>query len=134
MTRLLHVLLATYLLGLSGFPGQEMHTFSGVKAMVAHFHEHEHEHEGHADADHGMDFLSFLYLHYADDTHKDSEGHDNLPFHHNHQGAVVNYFLAPALSLVPEPATTALAVEVTSFFEFRFLSPFVFSIWQPPKF
>jgi len=133
MTRLLHVLLATYLHFLSGFPGQEMHTFSGVKAMVAHFHEHEHE--GHEDADHGMDFLSFLYLHYADQTHKDSEGHENLPFHHNHQGVVVNYFLAPALSVVPEPAATAaLAVESPSFFESRLLSPFVYSIWQPPKF
>ena len=134
MTRILQIILAIYLLVLSGTPGQGMHVFYGVKAMAVHFHEHQSQHE-HEDTDHGTDFLSFLYLHYADQTHKDSEGHENLPFHHNHQGVVVNYFLAPALSVVPEPAATAaLAVESPSFFESRLLSPFVYSIWQPPKF
>lgn len=126
-------MLATYLLVLSGIPGQELHAFSGVKAMVAHFHAHEQEHE-HESADHGLDFLEFLYLHYADETHKDSEGHDNLPFHHNHQGVAVNYFMVPATSMVPEPAAAALVVKPPSFFESRLLSPLVYSIWQPPKF
>jgi hypothetical protein len=133
MTRILHLILATYLLAFSGIPSQEMHELFGIKAMTAHFHEHEEQHE-HEDAAHGMNFLDFLYLHYADETHKNSEGHENLPFHHNHQGVVVNYFISPATSLVPKPATASLAVKSPVFFESRFLSPFVYSIWQPPKF
>ncbi len=133
MLRLLHVILATYLLVLSGIPGQEMHELFGIRAMTAHFHEHEEQHE-HEDTDHGMGFLEFLYLHYADETHKDSEGHDNLPFHHNHQSGVVNYFVAPTASMVPQPAAALLAVKAHSFFESRLLAPLVYSIWQPPKF
>lgn len=133
MTRILHVILATYLLVLSGIPGQEMYELFGIKAMAAHFHEHEEQHE-HEGTDHGMDFLEFLYLHYADETHKDSEGHDNLPFHHNHQGVAVNYFMIPTTNMIPQPATALLATKAHSFFVSRLLSPLVYSIWQPPKF
>lgn len=133
MKRMLHVILATYLLALSGIPGQGMHELFGIKAMAEHFHEHEAQHE-HEDTDHGMGFFEFLYLHYADENHRDSEGHENLPFHHNHQGVAVNYFIAPTASIVPEPTVAAPVTKAHSVFESRLLSPLVHSIWQPPKF
>lgn len=121
------LILCLRLLLVNFLPNQDMHELSGIAELIEHYHEHEHDHDD-------IGFLEFLSLHYADERHKNSAGHENLPFHHNHSGTVVNYFFLPLYSLVFQPAHY-VAVDKPKFsFKSKLISSFSTYIWQPPKF
>lgn len=109
-----------------------MHELSGIAELIEHYHEHEHDHQ---DADHDdLGILEFLSMHYADEHHKNSGGHENLPFHHNHLNTVVNYFFTPLYGIVFQPAHYVAVNKPKFSFVSRLISSFSYSIWQPPKF
>lgn len=129
------LILCMRLLLVNFLPNQDMHELSGIAELIEHYHEHEqHEHADHDDDHHDIGILEFLSMHYADEHHKNSAGHENLPFHHRHPSSVVNYFFTPLYSLVFQPAHY-VAVDRPKFsFVSRLISSFCYSIWQPPKF
>ncbi|TDE13242.1 MULTISPECIES: hypothetical protein [Dyadobacter] len=135
----LALILCLRLLLVNFLPNQDMHELSGIADLIEHYQEHEHEHADHDDDlddndHHNISFLEFLSMHYADEHHKNSAGHENLPFHHSHPSTAVNYFFTPIYSLVFQPVHYA-AIERPKFsFISRLISSFSYSIWQPPKF
>ena len=126
------LILCMRLLLVNFLPNQDMHELSGIASLIEHYHEHEHQ--DHDDEHDDIGFLDFLGMHYADEHHKNSAGHENLPFHHSHPSTVVNYFFTPLYNLVFQPAHYA-AVDKPKFnFASRLISSFSNCIWQPPKF
>ncbi len=110
-------------------PNQDVHELSGVVALIEHYHDHEN-----ADHDHDFSLFDFLSLHYADQTHKNAAGHEDLPFQHNHSNLIANYYLAPITRIAFAVPHFFVVVKPTFLFEPRLFSKFSFSIWQPPKF
>lgn len=127
----LALILCMRLLLVNFLPNQDMHELSGIAELIEHYHEHEHDHQ---DADDDLGILEFLSMHYADEHHKNSDGHENLPFHHNHLNTVVNYFFVPVYGLVFQPAHYVAVNKPKFSFVSRLISCFSYSIWQPPKF
>lgn len=127
------LILCLRLLLVNFLPNQDMHELSGLAELIQHYHEHEHmDHDDEDQDDFGL--LNFLSMHYADEHHKNSAGHENLPFHHKHPSTVFNYFFAPLYSLVFQPAHYAAVDRPKFSFTSGLISSFSYCIWQPPKF
>jgi|TARA_R110002124_G_scaffold264949_1_gene431677 hypothetical protein len=128
----LPLILCMRLLLVNFLPNQDMHELSGIAELIEHYHEHEHDHDDNDHDDIGI--LEFLSMHYADEHHKSSAGHENLPFQHSHPSTVVNYFFIPFYSLFFQPAHYAAVDKPKFSFKTRLISSFSTYIWQPPKF
>ncbi len=69
--------------------------------LVGHYHEHVAQ-------DGALSFADFIAQHYAIGGHEeaDHEGHENLPFHHHHNGATTDHCACKVWTSDPSPAVS----------------------------
>ncbi len=125
MKLLISILLGGYFFLGSLMPGMDFCELLKIPELVHHFQEHQ-------QADHELGFIEFLAFHYGSENSEPPDEHE-LPFKDHHCCAGHTHS-AITTRVVMELVPISYQEHPEDTYRFYFTSPFLATIWQPPKF